>query len=493
MQLYKYRVINDENLISYVQGFTSTQVIWQDYMYVPTRSLFGQGDLYDDKQFARLMCLTDGEYAQLVDKFLGHSQNNVHDDLDLQSKRHKLAMLEQKAKYSRYHINNQLSHISRELADLEKYLHPYLGLLEKEKHILNAYSRYRHLSRFNLQKIYEDLVSINSKISALESQYLELKAKSIKQNIVKFESDKGKIALGIGTLIGMGLFGSVFYILRSSVWIYMAIWSIGIVLGLLFILFSQHKVEEVNFDLRKINPDSVLREIEMLQARRNQILNLLNLHSADEFFFIKAQLAGIQKELDYIRAQKELLAQQFDAQKLLYRKNELDKRKNEILMLQYKANDITTKEMYEELQKEMRTLRLALSAHVHIQTKENILQRLKEIRNELKMNMSGFTRMLQDLLVNYINEINSKIIEISTLGIINPFNIDQNFSSWDQLSLSQRVLLYYLLSKRLYTGVLFLIFEYFLASNDDPERIYVEKLINYFNNDSDLNLVMLEI
>ncbi len=493
MRLYKYRVIDDEKLISYVQGFTSTQVIWQDYLYVPTRSLFGQEDLYDDKQFARLMCLTDGEYAQLVDKFLSYSQNNVHDDLDLQSKKNKLALLEQKSKYSLYHINNQLSQISEELSNLEKHLNPYLGLLEKEKNILNAYSRYSHLSRFNLQKIYEDLVDINSKISALESQYLETKAKSIKQNIVKFEYDKGKIALGIGTFIGMGLFGVVFYILRSPVWMYTAIWFIGIVVGLLLILFSQHKVEEVDADLRKINPDSVLREIETLQARRNQILNLLNLRSADEFFFIKAQIAGIQKELDYIRTQKELLAQQFDPQKLLDRKIDLDKKKNDLLLLKYKANDITTKEMYEELQKEIHSLRLALSASAHTQSKESIQHRLAEIRNELKMNMSGFTRMLQDLLVNYINEINSKISEISALGIIKPFNIDQNLSGWNLLSLSQRVLLYYLLSKKLYAGSFFLIFEYFLSVDDALERLFVEKLINYFNNDSDLNLVMLEI
>lgn len=423
---------------------------------------------------------------------MSYSQNNVQDDSDLQDKKNKLALLEQKAKFSPYHINNQLSQISRELSDLEKHLNPYLGLLEKEKNIRNEYSRYRHLSRFNLQKIYEDLVDINSKISTLESQYLEIKAKSIKQNIVKFEYDKGKIGLGIGTLIGMGLFGSVFYILRSPVWIYMTIWSIGIVIGLLFILFSRYKVEDVEVDFRKINPDSILREIEILQARRNQILNLLNLRSADEFFFIKAQLTGIQKELDYIKTQKAMLSQQFDAQKLISRKNDLDKQKNELLMLQYNANDITTKEMYEELQKEMRTLRLALSANAHTQSKENIPHRLAEIRNELKMNMSGFTRMLQDLLVKSINEINSKISEISASGIINPFNIDQNLSNWGHLSLSQRVLLYYLLSRKLYTGVFFLIFEYFLSSND-PERFYVEKLINYCNNDSNLNLVVLEL
>lgn len=497
MEIKKFIVKDDVNIVSWIDQFSPADIILDDYFYISLNSIFEEKNYYSDIQVARIMSLTDREYAQLLEKYFS-SEVDYIDNRELEdqnNKQNRLKELEAKIQQSKNQedLTKKISQIDLKIGKIDKDLRSINDLIEKEKSILKDLSAYAELSKFNMQKIYDDLVFINSQINELEDKSLEFKAHEIKQTKLEYAYDQGKIGLGISIAIGFGLLGAVFWYLNSPDWIYFGIWGFGIFVAILFIIFARYKLDEntPNNSVMGNDYDEIQQKIYRYKRQRDEILNLLNFRSSDEFFLVKAKLSSSQKSLEALRQQRELLSNELNYVELMKQKAELERQKQD-LSKNIQTNFIPlTPDQYLEVYREIDSLKLALSSTNKDRnlSKNEIPKKLADIRNELHQKLPNYVRLLKSTFQRSFAEISNKINEYSLAAGISPFVIDNTLTTWNSLSSFQKFLVYFTLSRLIYTNKYYLICERIDWRIED--KAYFDKLFSGLESEN-FNLVILE-
>jgi hypothetical protein len=499
MNLKEYIVKNDEKVLSYIDGHSLDDVILKDYYYFSPTFIKSTEPLYTDNQIARILNITDKEYAGFVLDYLSKDGTTNDNSSEIETTQKKIDELNEKLNKSKSfdEATKKLVEIDKEIEKVDKDLSSINDIDQKSQDIQNDLNLYSELSRFNLPKIHQDLVSINSQIDKLEEELLNKKVVDIKESNETHHSNSARSGLGIGVLFASGIFGLIAYLVQSKSIIHFIIWGVGIGVALLLIFTSKEKgIRETNHNFTDPNIHSyedIENLIHRLKTQRNGILKLLNLKNTGEFFIMKAKYASAKKSHEYIQSQRTEIAERLKLDELNEKKNELVKQKAE---LEEKVQDPAVVLKPEEtlnIYREIDTLKMGLNQVSAMKKvdKEKIPERLEEIRKELKDKLPFYVDTLKNTFQKSYESIKSTIKKAcADIGLVE-FEIDPELSDWDKLNFFQKFLVQYALANGIYnTNYSFILEE--VSKWSSEERTQLKAMLDKSESEVDLDIVILD-
>ncbi len=437
MNVYQFKIQDNHELLSWITDLPKQNIILGDYFYYTPDSFITNTNIYADIKVCRILNLTDQEYAELINKYLSNSDSSAVQEDPNAFLKQKYDKLNQRIHRSKEYeeARKKVTKIEDELHKHEKDLLSYDGLEDKINDAQKQVITYSNFSRFNLLKVHEDLVNLNTQIEKLEEDLIGKKIVEIKDSKIQYEFDSGKIGLALGIVVGMAIFGAIFLSLNTPIWIPSLIWGIGIFAAILIIFFSKVPKESLNnIESTNYSPSEIANILENLKVQRNSILNLVGARNSNEFFLIKAKYSSARKNLDYMSNLKKELSTNLDTESL---KLQRDKLIAELEVLKPEIQDpsvLLKQEEYLSLYREVDSLKLQLgnTPNTNI-VKNDIPKKLSEIRIELMEKLPTYASVLKNTFLRSFENISHKVSDFgNTVG--RTIAIDVSLSSWSVLN-----------------------------------------------------------
>jgi len=476
---------NDKHLLTYIDNFNVEDVVMEDYYYCSTFNIFNQTSMYTDAQVGIILNLTDREYADLIVKYHKPdiSDAPVIDRDQIEDIQRQISELENKISRSKEYeeSSKKVGIYEDELKVVGKELESVDSVQAKYDEVHKEYSQYEHFSKYNLTKVHEDLVKLNSEINELENKLLHSKKVEIHQAITSHTYDTGKIVLAIGWAAGIILFCIVLLSLEiPKPFIYICLGA-GLFISLLFLLTSRIPGAPMQSDDEN-DAEAAIHTIQLrlseLKTTKAQILSLLNIRNTDEFFEIKARMAGLVKSLQYLQEQKDRLLNQMDFMSLSVRKQEIEKELPDLYSKTHLKDALLPSEEYLRLYREIDSLKLKIKdlEQQSDLTKEEILKKLLNIREELKDKLPGFAYLIQSNFVESIDDIKSIMQDLSSRVELPSFEVNPVPEDFQNYSDIQKIVLQYAIAKHVYNDNFVFVIEY-LSRLELGDRELVKNII----------------
>lgn len=445
MQLFEYKLINDEKLGSYLADLTADKIVLNDYFYFSKESFEVSQNIYSEQQVGRILALTDREYFDLIQKYLSDSGEEKVDEEKIKIKQ-KIDEINEKISKSKAaeEATKKATEVQKTLDGFEKDMKSYDELVSRINSSSMDLDEYKHLSQFNLQKIHDDLVNINRQIDQYEEDLISKKISEIKETKSEYEYDSGKIGLASGIAIGIAIFGVVFYLVNVPLWISISIWGFAVFVFLLITFFSRSPKNYYDNGSTTVNSGEINQMLDNLKSQRDAILQFIGVKNTDDFFLMKAKFSAAKKNYDFMLNQQKDLEEKLDLEKIKQERSKLQLEMND---LKAKSSDeILSSEKYLELYRELDSLKLKLGNDVNSAlTKDDIPKRLADIRKELSDKLPSYAGVLKSTFERSFDKVLQKAQQY-----IPSMNFSKNLSEWDNLSDFQRFVLMLSLAQEVY-------------------------------------------
>ncbi len=445
-----YKMKKDGEILSYIDGFPVDSVIWGDYFYAARDSIFQESFRYSDEQIARILNLTDREYAELVHDYVNADVQTAPPVAQQQKDLERIRQIEDEINASKDLENAQrrLLEVVPDLERVAKDLESKRAFHEKYESALKEFNTYSHLKKFNLNKVHEDLEDIIVKINRHEMDLLNFKGQELQNSIKEEEVDKGKIVLGIGWGIAFFLFGYILLLIDSPRFIIYGGWGVGAAIFLYFVLTSKVEVEYVETNPNGTSYHDITARLEQLKQQKNQILQLIGFKHPDDFFKAKAQLGAASKTLQYIKEQEQSSGEE-SYETLLKHKEALEQEKVD-LETKIGAGTLLSQEQYLGLYRELDALKLGQSKKKEPQGKPELAKKLSDIRQELITKLPGFCSLLRNNFKTGFARIKEKLDAASASLQIAPFVISDTGDGYDSNDMLHKILIQFYLAMDIY-------------------------------------------
>lgn len=451
MSSKQYKITNDERLGKYIQDFSVDNVILEDYFYSKPDLLSGSNSQYSDEDLGLILNLTDTEYANLVKRYTTTDDKSSELDDSIRKSQDRINELETLIEKNKNLEDSQknIEEKKKELESITKQLSLFEDINAKLIDAKNEFSKYEVLSKYNLQKIHEDLSKINHDINEIEEQLLNQKVGEIRQKKTYASYDNGKVVLALGVGIACAILGGVFLFFDMPTFITFTIWGIGFIISAILIFSSRNtNVEIVSEYTDEYYSDEDLKNgLDQLKAKRRAILNILNLKHPDEFFLVKARFASAKKALDSMMQKYQEITQDNQINELLNKKAELIKQID--ISRESDASAKLPQEKVLEIYRELDILKLKVggaSKNINID-RESIPGKIAEIKNELKAKLPNYINLLQTTFSNAVDEIKSNF---EVLAVKIGLKSDKDIQKYSELENDEKILVQYALAKKFY-------------------------------------------
>ena len=488
MKVTEYNLVDDENLGSFVDGITAENIILNDYFYFTDTSFATSQNIYSDKQVGRILSVTDREYFELIQKY---SSQEVEEQIDQEKLDAKKRIDEINAKIDaskKYEESSKkITEIEKNLEQLEKDLKSYDELDSRIQTSTMDLQTYQNLSKFNLQKIHDDLVNINRQIDQYEEDLISKKIVEIKESKNEYVYDSGKIGLASGIAIGIAIFGGVFYLINAPFWLPLVIWGIAVIVFVFMTIFSKvPKGYSENLESGDYSPSDVNAMLANLKAQRDAILQFVGVRSTNDFFLMKAKFSSAKKNVDFMLEQKKGLAETLDLEKTKQDRDKLRIELNELKSQAVDSSSVLKSDEYLELYRELDSLKLKLGNNINSAlTKKDIPNRLKEIRKELSDKLPSYAGVLKSTFERSFDKILEKAKSYSS-----SINFTNNLSEWESMGNYNRFLVLLSLAQEVYVQNFAFILEE--VSNWTQEEINLLKKFIEENKEQSFDLYVID-
>jgi len=494
----QYILKDDDRLLSYVQDFNMDDVVLKDYFFFTEDSFINTKNLYTEKQIARILNITDKEYVTLINKFFTNGDGKPVEDSYLQTQK-KIDEINQKIKKSKDYedASKKINEIQAEIQKIDKDLALFSEIERKLDDANTEFKSYSQLNKFNLSKIHQDLVGINTQIEGLEEDLLNKKVIDIKKAKKKYILDQGKVGLAMGILVGMGIFGVIFWLIQAPFFITLFVWGLGILGALFLIAFSRYEVEVEekdniysNYEYKDLND-----LLDSLRGQRDAILKMLNMRNTNDFFLMKAKFSSIKKSLDYLNLERKRLTELVNYDELKQKRKTLaDQMFNHEQVLQ-DSSVLLKSEDYLKYYRELDELKQRQSTNnnelINKVSKDDIPDRLRDIRKELLDKLPAYTDILKTTYQKNYDKISKKVSDLIGRYKITPFTISKDLIEWESLSLPQKMLVQYALASEIYQkNYVFLVEE--LKRFGTEGILLVQAITNDSAGDADSELIVID-
>lgn len=452
MKVEKLILKDHPELLSYIENFAPGRVVLSDYFYSTAISFVNNQEIYSEKQIARILQLTDKEYAELISRYLSEGEEKEDDEKAQMQKR--LNEITEKIQRSKEieSAKAKIEELEKELTKLNKDLGIVDSFQEKLTSAQEEFNKYQNLSRFNLQRVYDDLVKINSDIAKFEEQLLEQKVVDIRHSRAYYDYDRGKIGLAIGVGIASAIVGGIFLSISTPQWIVFTIWGIGLTIASIIIFTSRYQIiSDESLPEDYYDYSDIQDVLDKLRAQRTGILRLLGMKTAEDFFLAKARFSSAKKNLDNLNQQKESFFTNSDPDGMKKRES-LELELNQLREKTSNPSELLTSEEYLKLYQESDSLKLKLGITNPAQAipKGEIPKRLAEIRKELSDKLPQYISILKSTFQNAIENVSNYIKKISLITGNEEIQLDKDLSNWDSLSLFNKTLIQFAVAKEIY-------------------------------------------
>jgi hypothetical protein len=474
---------NDPDTVSHIEDFSVDKVVLGDYFYSASRSFFTDEPLYSDEQVARILNLTDTEYADLITKItadrVAKDTNQISPDTAHIAS--EIEQLEQKVKDGRAFEDDErrLSQLKEELSALHKELSSTEDIQNRYQQTLTEYSKYSYLTRFNLTKMHSDLVHLNDQIQRAEEDILNYKGEHIERLKQEQKYDNGKIALAVGWSVAVIIMCVILKLVETPTYIIVIGGGVGLLLSFFFVLTAKVEVE---YPLMEENQNTSLqsrhRELEGLKAQREAILKLVNMRTTDDFFHIKAKLGSYVKSLQYLQDQRNKALDGKNYDQMTKRRAELEQ---EIGLLESKLSDTSkklTSDQYLSIYRQIDSLKLQQNQtqrNAHLNTSE-IMTKLGVIRNELKVKLPGYKDLLKNTFTTSFSAIRQLLDDLSKKISRPPVHIESDGKGYDNLADIEKLMVDYAVVKNIYKKDFVFAVEY-LSKKDEETQNGFQKIV----------------
>lgn len=484
----QYILKDDESLISFVQDLRLEDVVLKDYFYFTQESFIDSENFYTEKQIARILSLIDTEYVTLINQYLGSKEGEYIEESYSQIQE-KIDEINQKIQKSKDYeeATTKINEIQENIKEIDGNLSTIYDIERKISDANKNLQSYIHLSRYNLQKIHQDLVAINSQIERFEEDLLNKKIVDIKRKKKKYSFDRGKMGVAIGLFIGMVMFGAIFWLILSSLYISIFIWGLGILLAMVLITFSRHEVVEENSNYSSNYEYKDLNNLlDSLRNQRDAILKMLDMRNTNEFFIAKARYHSIKKTLDYLNLEKKRLTSVINCDELKQKRQTLIEKLKYYQDIISEPSVLLSPGKYRKYYRSLDELKQILVTQDKVLTNklntEDIPKRLHEIRKEFMDKIPAYIENLSYLFKQNYDKIFEYISRLIAKYKVNSFTVSKNLTEWESLSFTQRMLVQYALAHEVYQkNFVFIVEEIRKFGNEGI------MLVNNIINDSDLD------
>lgn len=478
MNLSQYKIKDDPDLISYILDLPKDKVIYNDYFYFTGNSFITEENIYSEKQVARILNSTDKEYFELIEKYLTNTSSDQVDTaaqaerLKVQAKIDELNAKIQKSKDFE-EADKKVKELKIEIEKIDKELKSYDGVHEKIQDTHNQSKQFEQLSKFNLQKIHDDLVTINAQIDRLEEELISKKIVEIKEGKEEYEFDSGKVGLAIGVMIGIGIFGAVFLVLSLPLYVSLIVWGIGLIAGLFIIFFSRAPKNVDDIQNSYYSTQDVENMLGNLKNQRQAILSLIGVKNANEFFLMKARYSSTKKNLDYLQNLKTDMGQRLNLDEL---RSQRDKLNADLLENSRKSADpsvLLKPDEYLSLYRELDSLKLQIgNTSTTNVTKDEIPRKLSEIRKELSDKLPSYVNVLKGTYQRSYEKIRSRFTEYTQKLGLSSKDLTNDLSEWGTLTNFEKFLIQLSMAQEVYVENFVLILEEMSLWTPEEQSIF---------------------
>jgi hypothetical protein len=461
-----------------LKAFKADDVVLDNYFYATDKNIFKDFH-YSEKEIALILNLTDGEYADLIQKFLSYNpnaaqQNSVNEGEEIKNK---IAELEKKLNNSRNLEEGmkKIPELEGELKKTRAELAIFQEFSARQSEAEKEFGQFAHLAKYNLNKIHEDLVHIEERILELEQVILNSKKEHIRYNAKRTQYDKTKVGIAIFWTIAVIILSIALYALKLPI----IIVSVGALAGFAISFFILYTAKaEIEYPTE--SPDHVVdsvaiqQEIEDLKNKRIRILNLIGAHSTDEFFQIKATFMSFTKKLDYINDQKKSIVNtSVNYEDLAQNKDKIESELNDLKQIQTSGEQMLTPEQYLTVRREVDNLRLRLNQQSQTQGlgKDEIKKKLDIIRNELSVKIPDYINILQQTLKSSFANISSYFSELASKFSTDLSPLDETGNNYEQFTNFNKTLLQYALIKEIYKENFVFVIQYISSWNREDVEL----------------------
>lgn len=456
MYTRKLHLKTDPKVGSYIEDFKSTDVVLSNYFFATEQNFFLSNDLYTDREVGIILHLTDKEYADLIHSFF--SDNSLEESNKLaEDTRQKIQQLEDKlAKSKAYEDARQrLVELEEQKDSLTKKIASVSDIQQKYDETLNEYNKFAHLKKYDLQRIHNDLLSIVNEIKDLEQKVFDTKIEKI-QSSKSIEYDTGKIVFSLSLGLGFFLAGVVLNLIRSPFGIVLGVWSLGLVVCFFLLYKARTEVEAEYYEGENQDSSNIAanakRRLEELKNDKARILSLIKVKSAEDFFNIKAQFGAYSKSLSYFNEQRNNSLQGENYNTIKDDLNNTTSEINSINQILQDESVLLQPEEYLSIRREIDFLKLSqnsASANSGL-SKDEVVQKLQDIKKELKDKLPDFCGVLKDSFKASFNEIKESIDTLCEKLGVESINVDDTGNGFENLSILQKYILQYSLFKKIY-------------------------------------------
>lgn len=485
MKLTQLKIVDDPHILAYIEDFLPNQVVLDNYFFATKRNLFSNFN-YTKEEIALVLNLTDKEYAEVLISFLTNtSSENQETVLEIAELKNKIETLEAKLNASREleDAQKKVNQLQLELKKIESELAIYNEFEAKHNEAEKEFAEWAYLGKYNLNKIHEDLVSIDAQIQQHDQKLLETKTEFIGYNTARKTYDNGKIVLAIFWGLGVLMISAALYILKIS----MLVVSIGAVAGLLvsfFIILSAKIEYEYPEEIENLHedPQTIEDEVARLKYKKSQLLNLVGVKTPDEFFQLKAQYQGYEKKLKTVKDLKANVIKNTEEFEVL--KTDQDKIKQELDLLMPQLSNtslLLTPEQYLTTRREIDNIRMQVNQKVSSQgdSRTTLALKLENLRKELGDKIPDYINLLTQTFSSSFDRLYTEYDSLcSALNLI-PNPIEANGDGFEQLPDLHKVLYQYVLMRDIYKeNFVFAIDK--ISTWSDQDRVDLQKLFEIF-------------
>jgi hypothetical protein len=489
MQTKNYKIIIDGSLV-YADLATDSAIL-KDYYFVNNNLDQNNLDFYSDKDISLILSLTDTEFVDYINQYknlgLEDSASNGEDSKKLQDE---LDSLENQINESKKIENGikEYERIEKELVAIKQNLSSYENLIERINEAKDKLDQYKNFRNLDTNKIHADLININNQIDRLEENLIDRKMVEMKTGKVEYEIEEGRWGLIWGAAIAFGILGVVGSILSLPNVFVVGSWVLGFFICLFLYLTRKSKVSRDLFENNQ-SSDYINKQILDLKSHRDSILALVNMRSSKEFFLQKANYSSIKKNYDFMVKQSESLRNDLCIDKIREEKNDLEEKVSEFSEYLDRKNEILPADKYLELYRGIDELKLKLgSTPKKNLSKDEILQKLISIKNELKAKLPQYVNILKDTFSRQFEAISQNYNHfIETTGL-QAEKLPAEFFELSKHNNFEKSLAQLSIAKTIYNNFVFIIPDSKKWQIEQQEKLN-QFINNYRNNDFEMVLV----